>query len=262
MADKDCNGETFGQASFMRSTFLATLVTGLCMASLITMSVRATESIASDDDASVDAKVTPLEMKWLRAGWPVLTYAEEQHLPIDIVVQPQAAEGDVPLSMHVDNGRCQLVLSMRGNPAAEAVLEGVPADLQALAIEAMTAHEVAHCWRYMNGTWHVLPAGFTESGKELDNGKLAALQRAMRDTRREEGFADLVGLAWTMRAHPEHYAAVHAWFERVRTEQPAAGGHHDTRTWLQLAKQPKEFSTAGTPFEQAQLLWIKGLQAP
>lgn len=213
-------------------------------------------------EATVNTDITPLEMKWLRAGWPVLTYAEGHHLPIDIVVQPQAAAGDVPFSMHVDNGRCQLVLSMRGNPAAESILDGLSDDMQGLAIEAMTAHEVAHCWRYMNGMWHVLPAGFIENGLQVDNSKLAALQRAMRDTRREEGFADLVGLAWTTHAHPEQYAAIHAWFERVRGDQPTAGGHHDTRIWLQLAPQAKDFPNGETPFEQAQLLWVEGLRVP
>jgi hypothetical protein len=259
IADKDCNGVALRAGkSFMRSSLFATLVTGLCLTLLSTLDVYATAVAA--DDASV--KVTPQEMKWLRAGWPVLTYAEEQHLPIDIVVLPKTMPGDVPFSMRVDNGRCQLVLSMRGNPATEAILENMPAELQDVAIEAMTAHEVAHCWRYMNGTWHVLPAGFIDSDQDASDGKLAVLQRAMRDTRREEGFADLVGLAWTMRAHPDQYAAIHSWFEQVRADQPTAGGHHDTRVWLQLATQPQDFPITGTPFEQAQSLWVEGLRVP
>jgi len=236
----------------MRHSFYSVFI-ALCLTAFATHCHAAATTEANP-------KVTPLEMKWLRAGWPVLSYAEEQHLPIDIVVQPQSAAGDVPFSMHVDNGRCQLVLSMRGNPATESILVGVPDELQSLAIEAMTAHEVAHCWRYMNGMWHALPASFIEDAQYVGDGKLATLQRAMRDTRREEGFADLVGLAWTQRAHPEHYAEIHAWFEHVRADQPIAGGHHDTRVWLKLATQPDTFAVEGTPFEQAQSLWVEGLR--
>lgn len=236
----------------MRQSLFATF-TILCLTQFVTSNVYADEA---------DIKPSPLEMKWLRAGWPVLSYADEQHLPIDIIVQPQSVAGEVPFSMQVQDGRCKLVLSMRGNPEAESILAGLPAELQGVAIEAMTAHEVAHCWRYMKGMWHVLPAGFVEASQEINSSELAALRKAMRDTRHEEGFADLVGLAWTMRVHPEQYAAIHAWFERVRANPPIAGGHHDTRIWLQLAAQPQNFPSATTPFEQAQLVWMQGLQVP
>jgi hypothetical protein len=269
IADKDRDGASRRAGnSFMRHWLHSALVSVLSLTALATSSAGATEvatpasTTASIPASDNSAAVTPLEMKWLRAGWSVLSYAEEQQLPIDIVVQPKSTPGDVPFSMHVDNGRCQLVLSMRGNPAAEAVLDGVPVEVQALAIEAMTAHEVAHCWRYMNGMWHALPASFIENNLDTGNTQLAALQRAMRDTRREEGFADLVGLAWTLRAHPDQYAVVHAWFERVRADQPTTGGHHDTRIWLKLAAQPQDFPVSGTPFEQAQSLWVEGLRNP
>lgn len=213
-------------------------------------------------DAGAEPAFTALEVKWLRAGWPALNYAAEQQLPIDIVVQPQSSADDVPLAMGVKNNRCQLVLSLRGNPEAESTIADLPIELHAIAIEAMTAHEVAHCWRYMHGLWHTPPAGFTETAAESDdNVELAALRKTMRDGRREEGFADLVGLAWTLRAHPEHYAVIHAWFEQVRSDQPVAGGYHDTRIWLQLAKQLQHLPAAATPFEQVRQLWIQGLLA-
>lgn len=230
------------------------LFTTLCLTLLVAIH-------ASADDVPPNPELTPIEMKWLRAGWPVLTYAEEQQLPIDIVVQPQPAAGDVPFAMGIENGRCKLVLSMRNNPAAESILVGLPSELQTSAIEAMTAHEVAHCWRYLNGGWHTLPAGFVEANHDNDTGaELAAMQKAMRETRREEGFADLVGLAWTLRAHPAQYAAIHTWFEQVRADQPVSGSFHDTRAWLQLAAQPDAFPAAVTPFEQARQVWQRGLQ--
>src|SRR4051812_21609217 len=97
--------------------------------------------------ASADATLTELETRWLKAGAPVLAYARELKLPIDIIVQPQAKAGDVPLAVGFSAGRCKLVFSMRGNPDAEVILNNVPAAERALVIEAMTAHEVAHCWR-------------------------------------------------------------------------------------------------------------------
>jgi hypothetical protein len=231
----------------MRRSSLTTLL----LLGLLATSVRA-------DDA--DPTLTSLELKWLRAGWPVLTYAEEQQLPIDIVVQPAAETGAAPLAASVRDGRCKLVLSMRNNGDVEAILTGLPAELHAVAIEAMTAHELAHCWRYLNGMWRTLPAGFVEIADASETGSdLATLRRTMRETRREEGFADLVGLAWTFRAHPQHYTMIHAWFEQVRADQPVTGSSHDTRTWLQLVAQPDAFTDTGTPFEQAHRVWSRGL---
>lgn len=238
----------------MHTFLLANLRALLCMCLCIPVASHA--QVAQAETAS--SELTPLEMKWLRAGWPVLDYAAEQHLPIDIIVQPHAASGDVPFAMGVENGRCKLVLSMRGNADAESILTTLTPELQTLAIEAMTAHEVAHCWRYIHGMWHALPAGFVAT---QDNTELGSQLKAMRDTRLEEGFADLVGLAWTLREHPAHYAQIHAWFEQVRADQPIQGSFHDTRVWLQLAARAEAFGAGTTPFEQAQQLWIEGLQA-
>lgn len=207
-----------------------------------------------------EVALTNLEMKWLRAAWPVLTYAERQGLPIDIIAQPDSRPGDMPLAMGFNDNRCKLVLSMRGNPVAETMLADIPeADVNAV-IEAIAAHEVAHCWRYAHGVWHTLPAGFVEATTDVtSNIELAKIKQEMRETRREEGFADLVGLAWTARQHPEQYASVHAWFEMIRKDQPVAGSYHDTRVWVALAKDESAFAAAATPFEQVQVLWDHGL---
>jgi hypothetical protein len=205
------------------------------------------------------AALSDAEARWLKAGLPVLNYARAQQLPIDIVVQPHAQPGAAPLAIGFVDGRCKLVLSMRGNPHAEVALANVEPPLQPTVIEAMVAHEVAHCWRYMQGEWHGVPAGFAEPVVDEDPER-ARLRRAMRATRREEGFADLVGLAWTLHRHPEQYAQVHAWLEQVRHHQPVPGSHHDTRVWVALARQASAFAPAGTPFEQAQALWQLGLR--
>ena len=197
------------------------------------------------------AQLTEVETRWLTAGVGVLNYAKQElKLPIDIIVQPQARPNDVPLALGYQDGRCKLVLSMRGNPNAEDILADVPAPQRALMIEAMVAHEIGHCWRYAQGAWHAVPSGF-EQGQGGD-------AAALRDTRREEGYADLVALAWTQQRHPEQYAAVAAWMRQVRQPSPDAGSH-STLTWLQLAPTGAAFQTGLPLFEQAASLWRKGL---
>ena len=210
--------------------------------------------------AELTSQITPQEARWLHAAAPVLNYAKQIALPVDIVVQPQANPGAVPLAMGFARGRCKLVLSMRGNPDAGKVLDGVAEADQARLIEAMTAHELAHCWRYAQGEWHALPAGFVEVNRESarDPGLLAA-SKAMRETRREEGFADLAALAWIGRSHPADYARVHAWLSGVRDAVAIPNSGHDTRVWVRLAEDGARFDPGMTPFEAAQTLWQEGL---
>jgi hypothetical protein len=206
------------------------------------------------------AQLTAQESRWLRAAAPVLEYSKSIDLPVDIIVQPQAPAGAVPLAMGFDKGRCKLVLSMRGNPEAEQVLAGVPANEQALLIEAMAAHELAHCWRYAQGEWHLLPAGFVETGHETSHDPaLLVAAKAMRDTRREEGFADLVALAWIQRTQPGEYARVHGWLSGVRATVAVPGSGHDTRAWVGLAANGRQFDGRLSPFEAADALWREGL---
>ena len=216
--------------------------------------------LGSVTPAATAAQLTPLETRWLAAAAPVLAYAGTLKLPIDIIVQPKAGPNDVPLAMGFADGRCKLVLSMRGNPDAETILADVAEERRDVLIEAMAAHEVGHCWRYAHGNWHALPAGFTEAGQEsADDPELLVLSKQMRETRREEGFSDLAALAWTQRHHPEQYGHVAGWLRKVRDNQPTSHGSHDTRAWLQLAPRGSAFAADAGPFEQASVLWRKGL---
>lgn len=210
--------------------------------------------------ASAGAQLTDMETRWLRAAAPVLAYSQRLKLPIDIIVQPVARASDVPLAIGFVDGRCKLVLSMRGNPDAEKVLDGVAQAERGVLMEAIAAHEVGHCWRYAQGVWHALPTGFTETGKaHADDPALLSESAALRNNRREEGFADMVALAWTKRFHPDSYQRVYAWLEAVRSEQPVAGGGHDTRAWVRLARDGSVFQQSATPFEDAATVWSKGV---
>ena len=210
--------------------------------------------------ARAGASLTAQETRWLAAAGPVLAYSQRLKLPIDIIVQPRSRPGGVPLAMGFDGKRCKLVLSMRGNPDADAILDTVAEEQRRLLIEAMTAHEVAHCWRYVSGVWHALPAGFVETGAQrADSDDTLAAAIAMRKSRREEGFADLVALAWIARNHPGSYAEVYGWLETVRSAPPATGSAHDTRAWVRLAREPGAFGHAATVFDEVAGLWSQGL---
>ncbi|MGK5064604.1 hypothetical protein [Janthinobacterium sp. LB3P112] len=204
------------------------------------------------------AQLTALETRWLQAGQPVIAFARAQGLPIDIIVQPQDAPGAVPLALGYEAGRCKLVLSLRGNAQADSVLPDVPATRHGLMMEAMMAHEIGHCQRYAQGDWHALPRGFIEPSS-MQRGKLTPLAQELRETRREEAYADLVALAWMHARHPGQYQEVLAWIRGVRAGNEAAGGSHATQAWLALADGAGAFDESASPFEQAQVLWRKGL---
>lgn len=210
------------------------------------------------------ADLTPLEQRWLTGMWPVIQHAKQQALPLDIVVQPQDAPEAAPLALGYLHGRCKLVLSLRGNPEGEATLARLPAGLEAGALELMAAHELGHCRRYLDGQWHGLPAGFSPAPPP--EGLSAELRQAydsMQSTRREEGFGDLVGLAWVRQQRPQQYAALHAWLLAERSRELLPGSHHDTLAWLRLARDPAALGpTGGGLFEAAKPLWVAGLALP
>ena len=85
------------------------------------------------------SELTETENRWLKGVWPVVSFAKEQKLALDIVVQPQAAPGLPPLAMAFVNGRCKLVFSMRGNSEAQATLDRIDPELLAPVLELMAA---------------------------------------------------------------------------------------------------------------------------
>ncbi len=169
--------------------------------------------------ACLASELTPTEMRWLRGIWPVIGFARETRLPLDIVVQPQPTPGAAPLALAFAAGRCKLVLSMRGNPQAQATLARIQPDLLDATLELMAAHELGHCRRYLDGAWHGLPAGFIAAvPPDALNSEMRVAYADMKAARREEGYGDLVGLAWTQRHHPQSInACMRGWWRNGHT---------------------------------------------
>lgn len=215
------------------------------------------------------AELTPTEQRWLRGAWPVVVFARETGVPLDIVVQPQPTPGLAPLALAFVDGRCKLVLSMRGNVEAQRTLERIEPELLDAALELMAAHELGHCRRYLDGAWHGLPAGFVGAAARAPvAAPNPALRRAVEDmhaTRREEAYGDLVGLAWTQARRPALYARLHAWLLADRSADRQPGGHHDTLAWLRLAADGRALEPLagqGSMFDAAARLWLAGLAEP
>jgi len=209
---------------------------------------------------SLAAELTETEGRWLQGTWPVVAFAKQAQLPLDIVVQPQPAPGQAPLGLAFVDGRCKLVLSMRGNPEAEAALARIEPALLGPALELMAAHELGHCRRYLDGAWMGMPAGFTATEPEGLSAELRGAYLNMKAVRREEGFGDLVGLAWTRQHHPEAYARLYAWLNTERAHDLIPGSHHDTLAWLRLAGDG-DLLAGPTIFTSAMKLWQEGLVA-
>jgi len=219
-------------------------------------------ALALASAACCAANLTETETRWLQGAVPVINHAQQQlKLPLDIVVQPQPAPGLPPLALGFVDGRCKLVLSMRGNPEAEATLERIEPPLRDAALELMAAHEIGHCRRYLEGAWLGVPSGFVASAAPAN---LKPEQRQawldMKATRREEGYGDLVGLAWTRQRHPELYGALRSWLVKERSRELIPGSHHDTLAWVKLAGDGRAFAGPGL-FDGVDSLWKAGLGA-
>jgi hypothetical protein len=221
-----------------------------------------TTLLCASHAAPAAGDLTDTERRWLDGATPPLSWALKQGMPIDIVVLPEAQPGAAPIAMGYVDGRCKLVFAMRGNPAAESTLAAIPAPLLQATLEAMTAHEIGHCQRHRSGTFDSLPAGLTDKPDAIESrqptAELQAMAREMRITRREEAFADLVGLAWTHAHHAEQFTQVLDWFDAARSDETPRG-FHDTRHWLALAHESAAFAGAAGPIDQAATLWQRGL---
>jgi hypothetical protein len=208
--------------------------------------------------SSLAADLTPLENRWIQGVWPVVAFAKAEGLPLDIIVQPQPTPGAAPLAMAFIDGRCKLVLSTRGNAEAAATLDRIDPELFGATLELMAAHELGHCRRYLDGTWQKLPAGFTAPPPAEGRPASSEAYRGMRAARLEEGYADLVGLAWTWQRHRSHYERLHAWLLEERARDLMPGSHHDTLAWVRRAGDGRTWAQASI-FDAAAALWAHEL---
>jgi hypothetical protein len=204
------------------------------------------------------ADLTPTEVRWLKGAAPVVAFAKDNKIPLDIVVQPQEAPGAAPLALGFVDGRCKLVLSMRGNPEADATLARIEPELLDAALELMAAHELGHCQRHLDGAWQALPAGFVAREPAALNAEDRQAYVQMRSTRREEAFADLVALAWVQQRHAPLYSRLHRWLLAERSKDLIPGAHHDTLAWLHLARDGRALASSSI-FHGAAALWPQGL---
>lgn len=203
------------------------------------------------------AELTPLEQRWLQGAWPVVTWAKSTGLPLDVVVQPQPAPDAAPLAMAFVDGRCKLVLSLRGNPQAQSMLDRIGPGLEDGALALMAAHELGHCHRHLDGAWFGVPAGFVQQAPAGLDDTLRDAWARMQSTRREEAYADLVGLAWIRRHRPQDYTRLHAWLVAERSRDRLPGDHHDTLAWITQAGD--EPFAGPTVFAAADTLWPRHL---
>ena len=207
------------------------------------------------------ADLTALEARWLQGIAPVVAHAHQVlALPLDLVVQPEAEPGMAPLALGFVDGRCKLVLSMRGNPEGQRQIDAIDPKLLGPTLELMAAHEIGHCRRYLDGAWYDVPAGFVAA--RAPDSLAPHLQRAwldMRSTRREEAYGDLAGLAWTGARYPALYAQLYAWLVTQRSAELIPGSHHDTLAWLALVADPAALA-APSMFEGANRVWMQGLK--
>lgn len=210
------------------------------------------------------ADLSKLETRWLRGVMPVLEYARQAQLPLDIIVQPQPAAGLPPLAMAFVDGRCKLVLSMRDNPEAQATLDRIDAELFDATLEMMAAHELGHCTRHAAGRWQQLPPGLPEDAAQRVPVGLRperhADYRQMQATRREEAYADLAALAWARQRHAAVYGRLRDWLVTERSRDLIPGSHHDTLAWLRLAADGHALQMQRSPFA-ADVLWAQGFVA-
>lgn len=204
------------------------------------------------------AELTATETRWLEGAWPVVEFARRTGLPLDVVVQPQPSPGAAPLAMAFIGGRCKLVFSMRGNHEAPATLERIAPELLDATLELMAAHELGHCRRYLDGAWYGLPSGFAPTPGAPNPAGSADVPAPLSAARLEEGYGDLVGLAWAQRHHPHLYARLWAWLVAERSVDTVAGADHDTLVWVRLAAPDAELPSVSI-FDWAATRWAAGV---
>ena len=153
---------------------------------LKSLSCAAALMLAAPFASADDARLTDTETRWIAAGMSVVRYARSVDLPVDIVVQPGNEPDASPIAIGIKDGRCKLVLSMRGNPGSTALVASVPPAYFDAVVGAVFAHEIGHCWRYVQGEWNAAPSGFADAGSTgVTDPRRAGDAPPLQESRRE-----------------------------------------------------------------------------
>lgn len=170
------------------------------------------------------------EQQWIAAARHAVAFGKAHGLDIVMEVeQGNGLSGHTPVGVWNENGRCTLVVSVRGNPTARRLEAMIDPPLLELFLQGAAMHEVGHCYRRLNGYPHnekLLPV-VAWIGPVRD--------WFMRRIRTEEAFADMTEIAWLARYHPERFDAMVEQIQRVRRRflEPK----HDTLAWLEGARR-------------------------
>jgi hypothetical protein len=180
---------------------------------------------------------------WEQVAAEMIQRPEFEALPLQIRPPRGQSLGGSPIEMQFQAGQCLLNLRTRGNPAAERLLaQALPED-RTLWMQAVLAHEIAHCWRWQQGNDPGLQQLATLMGTA--SADAGAARQVQRQLGLEESFADVAALAWVATVAPQRFDAVLKAFQRLRGDLRLSSGPHDTRA--ALARVQREGFALGRP---------------
>lgn len=166
---------------------------------------------------------------WVAAAKVVQRDAFFQALPVKVTV-PSKPVKDSPTSVRLnEDGSCTLMLQHRNNPHADAMAELAPAPVRSVFLQAIVAHEFAHCWRQQDS-----PERMAEVIALLERAQKepALAESALHAKNQEEIFSDVAALAWVEKRYPEEYPQVLQTFVKLRADSRFTAQVHDTRAAL------------------------------
>lgn len=167
---------------------------------------------------------------WAVAAKTVIRDEVFNKLPVKVaLLKRKVTESPTSLRIH-ENGTCTLMLQHRVNKDTQAMAELAPIAVRPVFLQAIVAHELAHCWRQQDA-----PERMSEVFQLLERASrepaLAGL--ALQARNQEEIFADVAALAWVERRHPSAYAEVLETFVRLRSDARFTAEVHNTRPALE-----------------------------
>lgn len=189
--------------------------------------------------APVQAQTAP---SWEQVATEMVQRPEFAALPLQIQVQRERPGRGSPAEMQLQSGQCILHLRTRDNPLADILLTQAAPEDRTLWLQAVIAHEFAHCWRWQGDdpAMQQLVALMGTAGTDA-----RAARQVQRQLGREESFADVAALAWVAQAAPQRLGAILTAFQRLRGNTRLSTGPHDTRAALDRVQ--REGFTAHLP---------------